>query len=127
PLLDVLVEVPERRVVPGQTACFPFVARSGEPPRSIHEFGVLSDNPDFDPGWAHIVKATDGTHSPRYTLEIRPSNVRHSPYGTYPIWIRWDKPGVSQPAIGQCTLIIKPCVRLRGKPTLKTWPGGVIT
>ena len=61
------------------------------------------------------------------TPEWTPANVRHSQYGTYPIWIRWDKPGVSQPAIGQCTLIIKPCVRLRGKPTLKTWPGGVIT
>ena len=126
-LLDVLVEVAECRVAPCQTARFPFVARSGEPPRSIHEFSVLSDNPDFDPGWAHIVKVTDGTHSPRYILEIRPVNVKHSQYGTYPIWIRWDKPGASQPAIGRCTLIIKPCVRLRGKPTFKTWPGGVIT
>ena len=126
-LLDVLVEVPECRVVPGETARFPFVARGAEPPCSIHEFSVFSENPDFNPGWVHIVKATDGMRAPRYTLEIRPVNVRHSQYGTYPIWIRWDKPGVPQPAIGRCTLVIKPCVRLKGNPTFKTWPGGVIS
>jgi hypothetical protein len=126
-LLDVLVEVPERRVVPGETARFPFVARGGEPPCSIHEFSVLSENPDFNPGWVHIVKTTDGMRAPQYTLEIRPVNIRHSQYGTYPIWIRWDKPGAPQPAIGRCALVIKPCVRLKGNPTFKTWPGGMIS
>ena len=94
---------------------------------SIHEFSVFSENPDFNLGWVHIVKATDGMRAPRYTLEIRPANVRHSQYGTYPIWIHWDKPGASRPVIGRCTLVIKPCVRLIGKPAFKTWPGGVIS
>jgi hypothetical protein len=126
-LLDLLVEVPECRVVPGEPARFPFVARGEEPPRSIHEFSVCSDNPDFNPGWAHIVKSTDGMRFPQYILEIRPAHVSRSQYGTYPIIIRWDKPGVPQPAIGRCTLIVKPCVRLKGKPTFKTRPGGVIS
>ena len=65
--------------------------------------------------------------SPRYFLEIRPANISRGQYGTYPIRIRCDAPDASQPAVGQCTLIIKPCMRLTGKPTFRTWPGGVLS
>jgi hypothetical protein len=65
--------------------------------------------------------------SPRYALELRPARIRRSQFGRYLVWIRWDKPGVLQPAFGRCTLVIKPCVRLKGKPVLKTWPSGVVS
>jgi hypothetical protein len=124
---NIVVEVPERRVVPRETARFPFSVRGGERSYSIHEFSISSDNPNFDPRWAHIVKETDGMRSPRYTLEIHPANISHRQYGTYPIEIRCDAPDASQPAVGRCTLIIKPCVRLIGKPTFRTRPGGVLS
>ena len=124
---NIVVEVTERQVVPRETARFPFSVRGGERSYSIHEFSVSSDNPNFDPRWAHIVKETDGMRSPRYFLEIRPANISRGQYGTYPIWIRCDAPDASQPAVGRCTLIIKPCMRLIGKPTFRTWPGGVLS
>ena len=123
----VVVEVPECRVVPGETARFPFSVHGGERSYSIHEFSVSSDNPNFNPRWAHIVKATDGMRSSRYILEIRPANIGRRQYGSYPISIRCAAPDAFQHAIGQCTLIIKPCVRLTGKPTFRTWPGGVLS
>ena len=123
---SIVVEVPERQVVPRETARFPFSVRGGERSYSIHEFSVSSDNPNFDPRWAHIVKETDGMRSPRYILEIRPENINREQYGTYPIWIRCDAPDTSQAAVGRCSLIIKPCIRLIGKPTFRTWPGGVL-
>jgi hypothetical protein len=124
---NIVVEVPEREVVPRETARFPFSVRGGERSYSIHEFSVSSDNPNFDPRWAHIVKETDGMRSPRYILEIRPANISRGQYGTYPIWIRCDAPGAPHPAVGRCTLIIRPCVRLIGKPAFRTWPGGVLS
>ena len=124
---NIVVEVPDRRVVPRETARFPFSVRGGERSHSIDEFSVSSDNPNFDPRWAHIVKETDGMRSPRYILEIRPANISRRQYGTYPISIRCDAPDASQPAVGRCTLIIKPCIRLIGKPTFRTWPGGVLS
>ncbi len=124
---NIVVEEPERRVVPRETARFPFSVRGAERSYSIHEFSVSSDNPNFNPRWAHIVKETDGMRSPRYILEIRPANISHRQYGTYPIWIRCDAPDASQPAEGRCTLIIKPCIRLTAKPTFRTWPGGVLS
>ena len=114
-------------MVPGETARFPFSVRGGERSYSIHDFTVSSDNPHFNPGWAYIVKATDGMSSARYVLEIRPANIGRRQYGTYPIWIRYEPPDGSQPVTGQCTLIIKPCVRLTGKPEFKTWPGGMLS
>ena len=113
--------------MPGETARFPFSVRGGERSYSIHDFTVSSDNPAFNPGWAHIVKATDGMSSSRYILEIRPANIGRRQYGAYPIWIRYEPPDGSQPVTGQCTLIIKPCVRLTGKPEFKTWPGGMLS
>jgi hypothetical protein len=124
---NIVVEVAEREVVPRETARFPFSVRGGERSYSIHEFSVSSDNRNFDPRWAHIVKETDGMRSPRYILEIRPANISRGQYGTYPISIRCDAPDASQPAAGQCTLIIKPCIHVTGKPTFKTWPGGVLS
>ena len=53
---NIVVEVPEREVVPRETARFPFSVRGAERSYSIHEFSVSSDNPNFDPRWAHIVK-----------------------------------------------------------------------
>jgi hypothetical protein len=70
--------------VPRETARFPFSVRGGERSYSIHEFSVSSDNPNFNPRWAHIVKETDGMRSPRYFLEIRPANISRGQYGTYP-------------------------------------------
>lgn len=124
---NIVVDVPERQAVPRETARFPFRVRGGERSYSIHEFSVSSDNPNFDPRWARIVKETDGRRSPRYIAEIRPANINRRQYGAYPISIRCDAPDVSQPAVGQCTLIIKPCIRLIGKPTFRTWPGGVLS
>ena len=72
---NIVVEEPEREVVPRETARFPFSVRGGERSYSIHEFSVSSDNPNFDPRWAHIVKETDGMRSQRYFLEIRPANI----------------------------------------------------
>ena len=124
---NIVVEVPERRVVPRETARFPFSIRGDVRSYAIHEFNVSSDNPNFDPRWAHIVKETDGMRSPRYVLEMRPADISRRQYGTYPIWIRCDAPDASRPAIGRCTLIIKPCIRLTGKPAFRTRPGGVLS
>ena len=124
---NVVVDVPECRVVPGETARFPFSVRGGERSYSIHDFSTSSDNPNFDPSWVHIVKATDGMGSSRYILEIRPANIGRRQYGTYPISIRRAAPGAFQTAVGRCTLIVKPCVRLIGKPDFSTRPGGTLS
>jgi hypothetical protein len=75
-------------------ARFPFSVRGGERSYSIHDFSASSDNPNFDPSWVHIVKATDGMGSSRYILEIRPANIGRRQYGTCPISIRRAAPGV---------------------------------
>ena len=124
---NVVVDVPECRVVPGETARFPFSVRGGERSYSIHDFSASSDNPNFDPSWVHIVKATDGMGSSRYILEIRPANIGRRQYGTYPISIRRAAPGAFQTAVGRCTLIVKPCVRLIGKPDFSIRPGGTLS
>ena len=125
--MQVIMEVTERQIVPGETARFPFTAPPGEGPPPILEFHIISDNPNFSPGWAHIIRSTDDTHSPRYILEIRPADIRHSRYGTYPLCIYWGTPGSFRYGEGRCALTIKPCVRLTAKPTFKTWPGGVLS
>jgi len=89
---NVVVEVPGCPVVPGETARFPFRVRGGERSYSIHDFSASSDNPNFDQGWVHIVKATDEMGSSRFTLEIRPAHTGCRPYGTYPISIRCTAP-----------------------------------
>jgi len=124
---NIVVDVPECRVVPGETARFPFSVRGGERSYSIHDFSASSDNPNFDQGWVHIVRATDGGGSSRFTLEIRPAHIGRRQYGTYPISIRCTAPDAFQAAVGLCTLIVKPCVRLIGKPDFSTWPGGSLS
>jgi hypothetical protein len=123
---DVILEVAERQIVPGETARFPFTAYTQQQAPSIHDFEVASDNPNFNPAWAHIVRFTD-TSPPHYALEIHPTSIRRSQYGTYPLHLYWGRPGTPGHAEGRCTLIIKPCVRLTVKPTLVTWPTGTLS
>jgi hypothetical protein len=123
---DVVLEVAERRIVPGEIARFPFSVNTGQRAPSIHDFQVVSDNPKFDPAWAHIVRYTNSA-PPSYTLEIRPRGIRPTPYGTYPLHIYWGGSGAPVYAEGLCTLIVRPCLKLAGKPTLKTWPGGSLS
>ena len=125
--MQVIMEVTERQIVPGETARFPFIVPMGEERPSILEFHVISDNPNFDPRWAHVVRSADGTRSPHYILEIRPAGVRRAHYGTYPLSMYWGSPGSYGYGEGRCTLTIRPCVRLMAKPTFKTWPGGMLS
>jgi hypothetical protein len=126
PAPDVTLEIAELQVVPGETARFPFVARAEQGTPSVHDFDVASDNPNFNPAWAHIVRSTD-TLPAHYTLEIRPIGIRRSQYGAYPLRLYWGSPGTRRHAEGRCTLIIKPCIRLTVKPTLQIWPTGTIS
>jgi hypothetical protein len=122
---DVAFEVAEREIVPGETARFPFTvpAERGNP--SIHDFDVASDNPEFSPAWARIVRSTDSDALiGQYSLEIRPEGIRRSQYGIYPLRLSWAGPGVPRSAEGRCTLEIRPCVRLTAQPSLKIWPAG---
>src|SRR5258708_5194675 len=125
--MQVIMDVTERQIVPGETARFPFIVPMGEERPSILEFHVISDNPNFDPRWADVVRSADGTRSPHYTLEIRPAGVRGAHYGTYPLSMYWGSSGSYGYGEGRCTLIIRPCVRLMAKPTFKTWPGGMLS
>ena len=80
---DVAFEAAEREIVPGETACFPFTvpAERGNP--SIHDFDVSSDNPEFNPAWARIVRSTaSDALIGQYNLEIRPEGIRRSQNGT---------------------------------------------
>ena len=121
----ITMEVAERRVVPGETARFPFALPTGAKRPSISEFRVISDNHNFEQRWAHVALSTSETNSPRYTLEVCPADIRRSQYGTYALSIYWEAPGRPSHAVGRCTLTIRPCIRVKAKPTLKTWPGGV--
>jgi hypothetical protein len=123
----ITMEVAECKVVPGETARFPFTLPAGGKSPAIREFRVISDNPNFKQGWAHVVLSTSETGSPRYTLEICPGDIRHSQYGTYPLFIYWGSPGGPWHAVGRCLLTLRPCIRLKAKPTLRTWPGGVLS
>ena len=125
--MQIIMEVTERQIIPGETARFPFTAPPGEGLPPILEFHIISDNQNFNPGWAHVIRSTDDTHFPRYVLEIRPADIRRSSYGTYPLRIYWGIPGSYRYGEGRCTLTIKPCVRLTAKPTFKTWPGGMLS
>jgi len=124
---DVVVEVSECEVVPGEKARFPFTFRNGERTPSIHEFNVVSDNSGFNAGWVHVVQVTGVSGAAHYALEIRPTDVGRDQYGTYPLRIYWQPPDGSPHVAGRCTLTIKPCLRLEGKPTFKTWPGGELS
>src|SRR5215472_13364143 len=51
---DIVLAVTERQIAPGETACFPFAARTAYGIPSVHEFSVTSDNPNFDPEWVRL-------------------------------------------------------------------------
>jgi hypothetical protein len=123
---NITLEVAERQIVPGETARFPFITYTQQDAPSIHDFDIASDNPNFNPAWAHIVRSTD-TLPARYSLEIRPTGIRRSQYGKYPLHLHWGKPRAPSHAEGRCMLIIKPCVRLTVKPILQVWPTGSLS
>ena len=123
---DITLGVAERQIVPGETAYFQFIVHTGQQASSIHDFDVTSDNPNFNPAWAHIVRSAD-TSSGHYTLEVHPGEIRRSQYGTYPLRLYWGRPGTPRHAEVPCTLIIKPCLRITGKPSLQIWPTGTVS
>jgi hypothetical protein len=123
---DIVLAVTERQISPGETACFPFAARTAYGIPSIHEFNVISDNPNFNPEWVRIGRSAGDSYGPHYTLEISPAGIGRSQYGAYPLCLSWRTAGTYRRAAGQCMLIIKPCVRAVAEPVVKIWPTGQI-
>jgi len=119
---DISLERVECRVVPGETARFPFVLRTWPESQSIHDLDVVSSNPHFNRSWAHIVGSSDGALVRHYALEIRPTDIRRHHYGTYPLLLTWGVPGTSRYAESRCVLVIRPCVRLTAQPVLAVRP-----
>jgi len=124
PAADISLEGSECRVVPGETARFPFVLRTWPEGQSIHDLDVVCENPRFNRSWAHIVGSSDGAFVRHYTLEIHPTDVRRHHYGTYPLLLTWGIPGTLGYAEGRCVLVIRPCVRLTARPALAIRPAG---
>ena len=58
---DIILAVNERQIAAGETACFPFSARTAYGIPSLHEFSVTSDNPDFDQEWVRLRRSADRT------------------------------------------------------------------
>jgi hypothetical protein len=128
PAANIILETAERQVVPGETARFPFVVRTDQDVQSIHDLDVVSDNPNFDRGWAHIVGSDEGAaFLRRYILEIRPRHIGRHQYGKYPLLVTWEAPGTRQHIGSRCTLVIKPCVRLKAEPHLAVRPTGELS
>jgi hypothetical protein len=127
PAAEISLERSECRVVPGQTARFPFVLRTWPEGQSTRDLDVVSANPHFNRSWAHIVGSSDGALVRHYTLEICPTDVRRQHYGTYPLLLTWGAPGTSRYAEGQCMLVVTPCVRLTAQPTLAVRPAGQLS
>ena len=123
---DIILAVNERQIAPGETACFPFVARTAYGIPSIHEFNVISDNPDFNPDWVRFGRSAGDSYSPHYTLEISPGDIGRCQYGAYPLRLSWRAAGTYRHAEGRCTLIIRPCVRAVTEPAVTIWPAGQV-
>jgi hypothetical protein len=123
---DIILAVAERQITRGETACFPFVARTAYGIPSIHEFNVISDNPHFNPEWVRLSRLAGDSYDPRYILEISPSDIGPSQYGAYPLRLSWRAAGTYRQAGGRCTLIIRPCVRAVAEPAVKIWPAGQV-
>ena len=121
---DVILAVTERQITPGETASFPFTARTAYGIPSIHEFTVISDNPDFDPDWVRLGQSAGDSYRPRYILEISPGDISRCQYGAYPLRLSWRAAGTYRQAAGRCTLIIRPRVRAVAEPAVKIWPAG---
>jgi len=123
---DIILAVNERQITPGETAFFPFVARTAYGIPSIHEFNVISDNPNFNPKWVRLGRSAGDSYSPHYILEISPGNIGRSQYGAYPLRLSWRADGTYRHAGGRCTLIIRPCVRAVTEPAVTIWPTGQV-
>ena len=121
---DLILAETERQIAPGETACFPFVARTAYGIPSVHEFNVVSDNPNFNPEWVRLDKSAGDSYGPHYILEISPGDIGRSQYGAYPLRLSWRTAGTYRQAGGRCTLIIRPCVRAVAEPAVKIWPTG---
>jgi hypothetical protein len=123
---DIILAVAERQIAPGETACFPFVARTAYGIPSIHEFNVVSDNPDFNPEWVRLRPSAGDSYGPNYILEISPGDTGRSQYGAYPLRLSWGAAGTYRYAEGRCTLLIKPCVRAVTEPAVTIRPAGQV-
>ena len=123
---DIILAVTERQIAPGETACFPFAARTAYGIPSIHDFNVISDNPDFNPEWVRLRRPAGDSYSPHDILEITPAGIGRSQYGAYPLRLSWGAAGTYRYAVGQCTVIIRPCVRAVTEPAVKIWPAGQV-
>ena len=123
---DIILAVTERQIAPGETACFPFVARTAYGIPSIHEFNVISDNPNFNPEWARFRRSAGDSYDPRHILEINPGDAGPAQYGVYPLRLSWGTAGTYRYAEGRCTLIVRPCVRAVAEPAVKIWPAGQV-
>src|SRR5262249_61823993 len=70
----------ERQVSPGETARFPFAVTSGGAAPSLHDLDVVSEDPNFDRRWAHIVAVAGGAAiSPQYVPQGRPCDGHRHP------------------------------------------------
>jgi hypothetical protein len=123
---DIVLAVTERQIAPGETACFPFAARTAYGIPSVHEFTVISENPDFNPEWVSVHRSAGDSYGPHYTLEVTPGGIGRSQYGAYPLRLSWRTAGTYRQPAGQCTLIIKPRVRAVAEPVVEIWPAGQI-
>ena len=123
---DIILAVTERQIAPGETACFPFVARTAYGIPSVHEFNVISDNPNFNPEWVRLGRSAGGSYGPHYILEISPGEIGRSQYGAYPLRLSWRAAGTYRHAGGRCTLVIRPCVRAVTEPAVTIWPAGQV-
>jgi hypothetical protein len=121
---DIILAATERQITPGETACFPFVARTAYGIPSIHEFNVISDNPNFNPEWVRLDRSAGDSYGPHYILEISPGDIERSQYGAYPLRLSWRTAGTYRHAGGRCALIIRPCVRAVTEPAVTIWPAG---
>jgi hypothetical protein len=124
---DIILAGTERQVAPGETACFPFAARTAYGIPSIHDFNVISENPDFNPEWVRLRRSAGDSYGPNFILEITPGDIGRSQYGAYPLRLSWGTAGTYRYAAARCTLIIRPCVHAVTEPAVKIWPAGQIS
>ena len=123
---DLILAVTERQIAPGETACFPFVARTAYGIPSVHEFNVISDNPNFSPEWVRFGQSAGDSYGPRHILEVSPGDIGRSQYGAYPLRLSWREAAAYHHTGDRCTLIIRPCVRAATEPAVTIWPTGRI-
>ena len=98
---DIILAVNERQIAPGETACFPFAARTAYGIPSIHEFNVISDNPNFNPDWVRFGRSAGDSYSPHYTLEISPGDIGRCQYALIRSVYRGGQPGrTAMPMVG---------------------------